>query len=61
MQEQPKRGPGRPSTGKGRKPSLNVTISQEMADFLREYGKQNNVSAFIQKLIEGSLEWKSYR
>ena len=58
QQSQMKRSPGRPATGKGRKPSLNVTISQEVADFLTEYGKDHNVSAYVERLIRESLEWK---
>jgi len=58
-QQSTKRGPGRPATGKGRKPRLDITVSQEVADFLRDYGAQGqNISAFVERLITSSLEWK---
>ena len=58
--EQPKRGPGRPSTGKGRKPRLDFTVSREVADFLRDYGRDHNVSAFIEGLIHGSQPYQDW-
>lgn len=59
QQSFPKRHPGRPSSGKDRKPSLNVTISQEVADFLREYGKDHNVSGFIDGLVKSSPQYRA--
>jgi len=58
MPEQPKRRVGRPSTGKGRKPRIDVTLSQEVVDFLRDYGAQgHNISAFIESLIQCSSQY----
>lgn len=57
-QQPAKRRVGRPSEGKPRKPRIDITLSQETANFLRAYGATGgNVSAFIEALIQSSTEY----
>lgn len=59
-QEQTKRGPGRPRTG--RKPRIDATVSQEVADFLDDLGQQGmNVSAFLDRLVKSSQEYRTQK
>jgi hypothetical protein len=63
MQEQEKRGPGRPRTGK--KPRIDATVSQEVLDFINWLiGKDGNQSKLIEDQIKAHPcfeEWKSLK
>ena len=57
MQEQARRGPGRPRSG--RKPRIDATVSREVADFLDDLGQQGvNISAFLDRLVKSSQEYQ---
>ena len=58
QKQQETRGPGRPRTG--RKPRIDATVSQEVSDFLNEWGVGRNVSAYLEDLIKSSPQYHAW-
>jgi hypothetical protein len=59
-EQQIKRGPGRPRTGK--KPRIDTTLSQDVLDFIDWLiGKEGNMSKFLEEQIKAHPRYQEWQ